>query len=76
MRILQLNKVIVDDNRKKFLVFFKGHFKGQDHSFFKDLTGVFCTLGSTLVGNTALREPTLFRATGKRSFACQGGCEA
>jgi hypothetical protein len=23
--------------------------KGQDHSFFKDLTGVFCTIGGTLV---------------------------
>jgi hypothetical protein len=23
--------------------------KGQDHSFFKDLTGVFCTVGGTLV---------------------------
>jgi hypothetical protein len=23
--------------------------KGQDHSFFKNLTGVFCTVGGTLV---------------------------
>jgi hypothetical protein len=23
--------------------------KGQDHNFFKDLTGVFCTVGGTLV---------------------------
>jgi hypothetical protein len=23
--------------------------KGQDHSFFKDFTGVFCTVGGTLV---------------------------
>jgi hypothetical protein len=23
--------------------------KGQDHSFFKDLTSVFCTIGGTLV---------------------------
>jgi hypothetical protein len=30
--------------------FLRSLFKGQDHSFFKDLTGVFCTVGNTLVG--------------------------
>jgi hypothetical protein len=29
--------------------FSRSLFKGQDHSFFKDLTGVFCTVGGTLV---------------------------
>jgi hypothetical protein len=30
--------------------FLRSLVKGQDHSFFKDLTGVFCTIGGTLVG--------------------------
>jgi hypothetical protein len=29
--------------------FLRSLVKGQDHSFFKDLTGVFCTVGGTLV---------------------------
>jgi hypothetical protein len=29
--------------------FLRSLVKGQDHSFFKDLTGVFCTDGGTLV---------------------------
>jgi hypothetical protein len=29
--------------------FLRSLVKGQDHSFFKDLMGVFCTVGGTLV---------------------------
>jgi hypothetical protein len=29
--------------------FLRSLVKGQDHSFFKDLMGVFCTIGDTLV---------------------------
>jgi hypothetical protein len=29
--------------------FLRSLVKGQDHSFFKDFTGVFCTVGGTLV---------------------------
>jgi hypothetical protein len=29
--------------------FLRSLLKGQDHSYFKDLTGVFCTVGGTLV---------------------------
>jgi hypothetical protein len=29
--------------------FLRSLVEGQDHSFFKDLTGVFCTVGGTLV---------------------------
>jgi hypothetical protein len=29
--------------------FLRSLVKGQDHSFFKNLTGVFCTVGGTLV---------------------------
>jgi hypothetical protein len=29
--------------------FLRSLVKGQDHSFFKDLTGVFCIVGGTLV---------------------------
>jgi hypothetical protein len=32
-----------------FLFFLRSLVKGQDHSFFKNLTGVFCTVGGTLV---------------------------
>jgi hypothetical protein len=39
--------MILHDERKKFLFFFK--VIGQDHSFFNDLTGVFCIVGGTLV---------------------------
>jgi hypothetical protein len=49
IRILQLNTMILHDERKKFLFFLRSLVKGQDHSFFKDLTGVFCTAGGTLV---------------------------
>jgi hypothetical protein len=48
MRILQLNTMILHDERKKFLFFLRSIVKGQDHSFFKDLMGVFCTVGGTL----------------------------
>jgi hypothetical protein len=34
--------------------FLRSFVKGQDHSFFKDLTGVFCTIGGTLVEDLAL----------------------
>jgi hypothetical protein len=34
---------------KKFLFFLRSLVKGQNHSFFKDLTGVLCTVGGTLV---------------------------
>jgi hypothetical protein len=47
MRILQLNAIILHDERKK--VPRRSLVKGQDHSFFKDFTGVFCTVGGTLV---------------------------
>ena len=33
--------------------------KGQDHSFFKLLTGVFCTVGGTLVTGYLLRAITV-----------------
>jgi hypothetical protein len=49
MKIFQLNTMILHDERKKFLFFFKSLVKGQDRSFFKDFTGVFCVVGSTLV---------------------------
>jgi hypothetical protein len=36
--------------REKFSYsFLRSLVKGQDHSFFKNLTGVFCTVGGTLV---------------------------
>jgi hypothetical protein len=35
--------------REKSSFFLRSLVKGQDHSFFKDLTGVFCTVGGTLV---------------------------
>jgi hypothetical protein len=35
--------------QKNSYSFLRSLAKGQDHSFFKDLTGVFCTVGSTLV---------------------------
>jgi hypothetical protein len=34
--------------------FLRSLVKGQDHSFFKDLTGVFCTVGGTLVDSFAV----------------------
>jgi hypothetical protein len=52
MRILQRNTMILHDERKKFLFFFLKIIelvKGQDHSFFKDLTGVFCNVAGPLV---------------------------
>jgi hypothetical protein len=49
MRILQLNIMILLNERKKFLYFLRSLVKGQDHTFFKGLTGVFCTVGGTLV---------------------------
>jgi hypothetical protein len=36
--------MILHDERKKFLFFLRRLVKGQDHSFFKDLTGVFVPL--------------------------------
>jgi hypothetical protein len=47
--ILQFNTMILHDERKMFLFFLRSLVKGQDHSFFIDLTGVFCTIGGTLV---------------------------
>jgi hypothetical protein len=42
--------MILHDERKKVPIFIlRSLAKGQDHSFFKDLTGVFCTVGGTLV---------------------------
>jgi hypothetical protein len=42
--------MILRNERKFPILFFKRSVvKGQDHSFFKDLTGVFCTVGGTLV---------------------------
>jgi hypothetical protein len=41
--------MILHDERKKFLFFLRSLVKAQNHSFFKDLTGVFCTVGGTLV---------------------------
>jgi hypothetical protein len=35
--------------REKRFFFLRSLVKGQDHSFFKDLTGVFCTVGGALV---------------------------
>jgi hypothetical protein len=49
MRILQLNIIILHDERKSSYSFLRSLVKGQDHSFFKDLRGVFCTVGGTLV---------------------------
>jgi hypothetical protein len=34
---------------KSSYCFLRSLVRGQDHSFFKDLTGVFCTVGGTLV---------------------------
>jgi hypothetical protein len=57
--------------------FLRSLVKGQDHSFFKDLTGVFCTVGGTLVkGVTALGLCIFFEkyfvfATSPKPF---GGC--
>jgi hypothetical protein len=48
MRILQLNVMILR-NERKFPLLLRSVVKGQDHSFFKDLTGGFCTVGGTLV---------------------------
>jgi hypothetical protein len=47
MRILQLNVMILR-NERKFPILLWSVVRGQDHSFFKDLTGVFCTVGGTL----------------------------
>jgi hypothetical protein len=50
MRILQLNTMILHDEWKKFVFFFlRSVVKGQDHSFFKEVTGVFCAVGGSLV---------------------------
>jgi hypothetical protein len=40
-----------DEREKKIssYSFLRSLVKGQHHSFFKDLTGVFCTVGGTLV---------------------------
>jgi hypothetical protein len=51
MRILQLNTMIHHDEKKSSYSFLISLVKGQDHGFFKDLTGVFCTVGGTLVVN-------------------------
>jgi hypothetical protein len=44
--------------------FLKSLVKGQDHSFFKDLMGVFCTVGGTLffflLFNTSCRTTALW----------------
>jgi hypothetical protein len=36
--------------------FLRSLLKGQDHSLFKDLTGVFCTVGGTLVSDELIHE--------------------
>jgi hypothetical protein len=40
--------MVLHDDTKKSLFFLRPLVKGQDHSFFKNLTGVFCTVGGTL----------------------------
>jgi hypothetical protein len=47
MRILRFFMM----RKKKFLFFLRSLVKGQAHSFFKDLMGVFCTVGGTLVSH-------------------------
>jgi hypothetical protein len=56
MRILQINTMILLNERKKFLFFLK--VISQDHSFFRDLTGIFCTVGGTLVRIFTLKAHT------------------
>jgi hypothetical protein len=38
--------------------------KGQDHSFFKNLTGIFCTVGGTLVKNLFQNQQAKFNQLG------------
>jgi hypothetical protein len=70
MRILQLNTLILLDDRKKSLFFFKVISLGLDnHSFFKDLTGVFWTIGGTLL-LTELSYPLMFIISFPDFFPC------
>jgi hypothetical protein len=48
MMILQLKTMILDERTSSYS-FLRLLVKGQDHSFFKDLTGVICTVDGTLV---------------------------
>jgi hypothetical protein len=41
--------------------FLRSLVKCQDHSFFKDLKGVFCTVGGTLVGRVMSLELSQFK---------------
>jgi hypothetical protein len=74
MRILQLYKMILHDERKKSSYsFLRSLVKGQDHSFFKVLTGVFCTVGGTLVSQSFDRV-IIDHRLGRLIF-CQGWAE-
>jgi hypothetical protein len=72
--ILQFNTMILHDKRKKSLYsFLRSLVKGQDHSFFKDLTGLFCIVGCTLVffrycniWNVQAFSHPIFLVTGRR----------